>query len=394
MTFDKSPQTPKQEKKSNMTNPPTSPLIPNNAIPKNNVGTPPRDNQPRPRTPEAYPDDGTFSPIPQYFSYTANLPSHYQPLQFDWGEPSFGLNSDSFEDNPPQNVDAEQNNPLLQDVDPANDDIFNELYSNSYIFGDEESEERPASPYQEAAQTPAPAPKPVPTQQNTDNNYQYNSLEEVLDFWLNTLGVNKNTRIIYRSRLIHFITQLDSEGIHKISPAIIDNYCSQKFNDNQYGTLIHFKSVLKRFIKWISANHAYDKIRPYQQQEVAPIEQPSGVKRRKPKIDPSTQFINKALSDAFNEWSKTLKGDVSTNAIYKTQILNFMMFLLQIKKLDPTPSDIQKYFQSRLENQTLNDLDTCKIAIKSFLQFLEKMAIHQDHEVYKFLDSINSNKTK
>lgn len=385
MKFDKSPKKSRKKRKSTMSNLPTNQLPPNNAIPKNNLGGPEEDSDPR---------ADVFSPIPKYFIYATNPPSHYQPLQFDWGEPSFGLNSDSFEDNPPQNVDAEQNNPLPQDVDPANDDIFNELYSNSSIFGDEESEERPANPYQEAAQTPAPAPKPVPTQQNAYNHYQYNNLEEVLDFWLNTLGVNKKTRIIYRSRLIHFIKQLDSEGIHKISPAIIDNYCSQKFNDNQYGTLKLFKSVLNRFIKWISANHAYDKIRPYQQPEVSPIEQPVEVKRRKPKIDPATQFINKALSDAFNEWSKTLKNDVNTNAIYKTQTLHFMMFLLQIKKLSPTPGDIQEYIQSCLENPATNDIELCKITIKSFLQFLEDMAIPQDHEVYKFLDSINSKKTK
>ncbi len=380
MKFDKNPKKPSKKRKKNMSNLPTNQLPPNNAIPKNNLGGPEEDSDPR---------ADVFSPIPQYFRYTTNSPSHYQSSQFDWGEPSFGFGMVSSEDSEPQNAPSHQDNTPLKNNAHANDDIFNELYSRTSILNDEESQKRTTHPNRRVVQA-----TPVPVQQNADNWYKYNSLEEAMNFWLTTLSVNSNTKSIYRDSLINFIKELDSEGIRKPSPIIIYNYCSENFSDDQCLTLAHFKSVLKRFLKWMSSDHTCNKINSHQK-EAAPIKQPvDSAKNCKPKLDPAAQFINKTLSNAFNEWSKTLKSDVNTNAICKTQTLHFMMFLLQIKKLSPTLSDIQKYIQSCLENSATNDIETFKIAIKGFLHFLEDMAIPQDHEVYKFLDSINSKKTK
>ena len=373
---------------STMSNIPTNTVPLSTLIPKNNFGIPPRYNQLRLPILVAHPDDGTFSPIPPDFRYTIKFPSHYPESSLDWREPSFGFNSDSLEDNSLQNISTEQHNPPLQEAAPANDDLFNELYLDNSILDDEKSEKAPANLPQNSDPIPTPAPMSATATRNADNGYQYNNLEEALDFWLSTLSVNHKTKIVYRSRLIKFIRMLDEEGIRKPNFTIIEKYCSKAFDDNKTISLGLFEANLKRFLKWMSNNDVYKKIRSFQASaKVVPVHQ----ERPKPKIDPKIQFISKALSDAFNEWSKALKNDINTNSIYKTQVLNFMMFLIQLKTLSPTLSNIQNYFHNSEEIQGLNASNNCKKVIKSFLEFLEQMAIPQNPEVYKFLDS---NKTK
>ena len=382
MKFDRNSKTSIKNSKPTMSNLPTNQLRLNTSIPKNNFGIPSRYNQLRLRALVAHPDDGTFSPIAPDFRYTIKLPSRYPESSLDWGEPSFDLNSDPLEDNALQNI------PPLQEAAPANDDLFNELYLDDSILDDEKFEKVPANLPHNADPIPIPAPMSATAAQNADNQYQYNNLEEVLNFWLSTLRVNHRTKIVYKSRLIKFIRMLDEEGICEPNFIIIKNYCSQASDHNKVISLKFFEEDLKRFFKWMSNNDVYKKIKSYQAADkVIPVYQ----KRPKFKVDPKAPFISKALLDAFNEWSNTLKNDINTNAICKTQVLHFIMFLIQLKTLSPTPSDIENYFQGSSEIPKPKDIESCKKAINSFLKFLEQSAIPQDPEVYKLLES---NKTK
>ena len=357
----------------------------NTTIPKNNIGAYQNGNKPRPRALIGYnPDDGTFSPIPPNFRYTVNVPSHYSESDLDWGEPSFGM--DPLEDNMTQSVSTNSKNVLAQDnysqtkiVSPSNDDMFDQLYSNTSILDNEHSSKNPTDSHQEQILVQSPAP------QETSDQYPYNNLEDALDAWISTLSVNKTTKSVYRSRLIKFVRKLDAEGIRKPDFNTIDNYCSQNFNDYSGSSLHSFNISLKRFSKWLSAGNIYKKIKPYQ--ENVTINQSIDQKKVKPQIDPKAQYVERVLANLFNVWSKSLKNDFNINTEYKMYVLKFMLFLIQLKTLQPTLADIKVYFHNSTETQGLNVTQKHKMIIKSFLQFMERMNVPQNPEIYKFLDS-------
>ncbi len=374
---------------STMSNIPTNTVPLSTPIPKNNFGIPSRYDQLRLRASVVHPDDGTFSPIPPDFRYTIKFPSHYPESSLDWGEPSFDLNSDSLDDNAPQKVPAEQNNPQLQEAAPANDDLFNELYLDNSILDDEKPKKKQPAPPQWKMQTYAPARTCV----CLNNQYLYESLEDALNFWLHGLKLSTESRKIYKYKVIKLVRLLDDHHIYNLTQIQIQEYCDKTFDPNDHYNIGFFKSVAVKFFKWVSYHRIYNKIRPHAGANETTTAKHSVIdnKTQKPVINLTTQFVTKTLSNSFNEWSNTLKDDINTNTIYKTQILSFIVFLIKIKTLSPTPSDIENYFQGSSEIPKPKDIESCKKAINSFLKFLEQAAIPQDPEVYKLLES---NETK
>ena len=422
MAFDKNPKkprktrNPKKPRKQTMTNIPTNTVSSNISIPKNKFGVPTRYNSLFAHTPVAYPDDGTFSPIPPDFSYTFEFPIHFSESDLDWGEPSFGFGMVPSEDDEPQNVSAKQNNPPLQLVDDANNGISNQPnLNNNPIPNNKKSQKKPANPRKKVAPIPTPASAPVPaplsitdptpmpatfsvsapapkratSRRSSNNRYQYKSLQDAFYVWLNGLDITNKSKGSYRQLLLNFIKMLDEEGTYVVHPNVIENYGDELFEQDHFNTSKHFKSIAKAFFKWILAGRIYNKIKPHAtagendptNQSVADNSTPE------PQIDEATKFVSKTLSDLFNMWSNTLKNDFNTNVMYKMQMSKFMVFLIKLKTLNPAVDSIKEYIEDYSKYQNPSNIENCKKAIKSFLQFLEQMAIPQDPRIYKFLDS-------
>ena len=405
MRFDrnpkKSPKSSRKNRRPTMSNPPTRRVHANPAIPKNNLRGPEEDSEPRANTPIANNQIvDVFSPIPKNFEYTPNLPSHYQLPQLDWGEPSFGFNSDSLDDNTIQNVPAHQNNAPFQEVNPTND---NQSILDNPAIDNEIPEQTQTATAQLNIQVNDPSP--IYTQQ--DNQYLYNSLEDAFVFWLSKLKIGDNSKTVYKGRVIYFIRLLDAAGIYNLNKDQIQSYCDQIFRPTDRDHIRSFKSVVGKFFKWVNDNTIYNKIKsPTSIPASIPKDIPTPIPKETSKsVDEivsaaKTQMLlenlmkrlkSSTIEDVFPKieglWAKTLKNDKYTNMYYKIYVENFAIFLERIQSMSPTLDDIRNYMQAYPEVQSPHVINEFKSAIKSFLKFIERLGIPQHPEVYKFLNS-------
>ena len=251
MHSDKNPKKTSKPSKPTMTNVPTNMVSSNFPVPKNKFGIPPRYHDLLPSNPLVYLDDGTFSPIPPDFKYTIKFKSHYPESSLDWGEPSFGFNSDPLEDDEPQNVPAEQSNPPLQGFAPLNDN--NSHLDNPTVY------EKQTAPTQLNIQVHEPAPARAPQ----NNRYLYNSLESALNFWIRGLKIGDNSKKVYKSRIIKFVRLLDAKGIYNPSPGQIEAYRDHTFSSTDRDNIRYFNLVAGNFFQWIKSRAIYNKIKPH-----------------------------------------------------------------------------------------------------------------------------------
>ena len=360
----------KTNNNSNMPNFQLPPASLNTNIPKNNLGTPEKDSHPRSNSSIGYnPDDGTFSPIPKDFRYAVKLPLRYPESSLDWGEPSFGFGMEFWEENTPQS-----NTSPAQITATLNSETADQLHSSGPMIHKEINENKLIGNHQSDDK------KSTPTLNVDLKQYKYESLEEAFMDWINSLNVKITTKKHYRLILINFIRILDSKGIYHYDEVEISDYCNCRMKNYDYRTIRDSKSAAKRFFNWVKRLRIYNKIRPHDSIDENLLKN-NTQQQPQSEAQVSAQLISKSLSKIFNEWSKSLQNDSNTNASYKAQILDFILFLTAIKTLQPTKQNIINFFKGKLK------LRGYKQIIKSFLQFMEQMGIPQDPEVYDFLDS-------
>lgn len=374
MKFDNNP-----EKTSNKTNNKPSilkfqlPTVPLNLqIPKNNLGAPEEDSQSWSSTPTYNPIAYMFSPTPQDLSYTSQSPSHYKESNLDWGEPSFGFGMEPLEENIPQN----NTNPPQSTATLSNEKI-DQMHPSIPMAHQQSNGSKLISSNQDKTQ------KAAPTLSGGTPKNKYESLEEALIDWINSLSVKIATKRHYKMILIKLIRLLDSKGIYTYNEVEISDYCDCHLKNIDRKNLRDFKSAAKRFFDWAKRMRIYDKIAPKDA-----IDNDLPENNLKPQCEPqeTTQLIGKSLSKIFYKWARDLQGDVSTKASYKAQMLDFVIFLTAIKTLQPTKQNIINFFRGKLKIRGSTITREYRQAIKSFLQAIEQMGFPQDPEVYDFLD--------
>ncbi len=374
MKFDKIPKKPSNNTNDTKIIPkfqlPPVPL--NLRIPKNILGAPEEDSQSFSDTTAYNPIAYMFSPTPQDLSYNAPSPSHYNESNLDWGEPSFGFDTEPLQENIPQNntnppkTAATLSNKTINQVHPSVPMVHNYSNGSKLISSNQDKTQKSA-----------------PTSINDTKKYKYGSLEDALIDWIKSLSVKYETKKHYKTMLIKLVRLFDLKGIYTYNEVEVLGYCDCYMKDNDRKNVRDFKSAVKRFFNWVKRMRIYDKIAPKDDIDKDLLEN-----NLQQQCEPqeTTQLIGKSLSKIFYEWSKGLQGDVSTKVLYKSQMLDFIIFLTAIKTLQPTKQNIINFFRGNLKIIGSTITREYRQAIKSFLQAIEQMGFPQDPEVYDFLD--------
>lgn len=358
-----------------------------------------------------------FSPIPQRkwskrverLSKSIITWSYGPIVDTGWGEPSFDLS------------DGNQNNGGFLPIDLMDDDIASQINStnaqeevplvapptnrSTYQLvaadNDIQKSDQPAEPVkikktklvqastQEDYQTSTPIAK------KPQKKYQFESLEAALDFWLKGLKIQERTKSGYRTQIIRFIRLLDLKGIHRISEDVIQECVKEYGKQSQHLNSVPFRKVFNRFSDWVEAHRIYNQIKPHDNtKEIIPKVNFSHIlncprtlhQHFQPQDNLMQQLISKTLSTCFNEWTNTITGDVNSSTKCRTQVLNFVMFLTEIKTTNPTVDNMIEYFENSSRNSDSVITKETKQAIKSFLELLAQNGIEQDPNVYDLLD--------
>ena len=370
MKFDKNPKKSSKQADNNRNIPnfqlPPAPL--NLQIPKHIFGGPEEDSQSRSNTPIGNPMIYMSSPTSQNLSYTTQSPSYYHESNLDWGEPSFGLDIDLLDDNTPQSntnsskITATLSNKTVDQVHSSIPMVYGER-SESNLIDSNQSETQ----------------KTTPILSDGTQKYKYENLEEVLIDWINSLNVKPATKMSYKKDLVKVIKILDSKGIYIYSEVEVSGYCDEYMKNCGDRRIGDFKSTLKRFLDWVQRLRIYDKIRPKDDIN-------NNVFTHKCESQVSAHIVGKSLSKFFNEWSISLQNGANLNALYKAQMLDFILFLTSIKTLQPTKQDMMNFFNGKLTIRRSKISKEYRQAIKSFLQFIERQGLPQNPEIYDLLD--------